>query len=46
MADGKNYIAMAWWITGLPGFAILFAVLGFNLVGDSLQSYIDPRLRR
>jgi peptide/nickel transport system permease protein len=46
MADGKNYIAMAWWITGLPGFAILFAVLGFNLVGDALQSYIDPKLRR
>ena len=46
MADAKNYIAMAWWIAGLPGFAILFTVLGFNLVGDSLQKYIDPRLRR
>lgn len=46
MADGKNYIAMAWWIAGLPGFAILFTVLGFNLVGDALQKYIDPRLRR
>jgi peptide/nickel transport system permease protein len=46
MADGKNYIAMAWWITGLPGFAVLFTVLGFNLVGDALQKYIDPKLRR
>jgi len=46
MADGKNYIAMAWWITALPGFAILFTVLGFNLVGDALQKYIDPKLRR
>ena len=46
MADGKNYIAMAWWITGLPGFAILFTVLGFNLIGDAMQKYIDPKLRR
>jgi peptide/nickel transport system permease protein len=46
MADGKNYIATAPWITGLPGFAIMFTVLGFNLMGDSLQKYIDPKLRR
>jgi len=46
MADGKNYIATAPWITGLPGLAIMFTVLGFNLMGDTLQNYIDPKLRR
>ena len=26
-----------------PGLAIMFAVLGFNLLGDGLRSYFDPR---
>jgi peptide/nickel transport system permease protein len=29
-----------------PGLAILFAVLGFNLLGDGLRDLVDPRLRR
>jgi ABC-type dipeptide/oligopeptide/nickel transport system permease subunit len=28
-----------------PGLAILFAVLGFNLLGDGLRDALDPRLR-
>jgi peptide/nickel transport system permease protein len=26
-----------------PGLAIMFAVLGFNLLGDGLRSYLDPK---
>lgn len=47
MADGKGYMVLgAWWITTMPGVAILFTLLGLNLLGDSLQSKLDPRLRR
>jgi peptide/nickel transport system permease protein len=47
MADGRNYLALGqWWITTLPGVAIVITLLGLNLLGDSLQSRLDPRLRR
>jgi peptide/nickel transport system permease protein len=47
MADGRNYLAIGgWWITTMPGVMILFALLGMNLLGDALQSRLDPRLRR
>ncbi|HQC38761.1 MAG TPA: D,D-dipeptide ABC transporter permease, partial [Thermotogota bacterium] len=29
-----------------PGFAIVFVVLGFNLLGDGIRDMLDPRLRR
>ena len=32
-----------WWIAGFPGFAIFFAVLAFNLLGDGLRDRLDPR---
>jgi peptide/nickel transport system permease protein len=28
-----------------PGFAIMLTVLAFNLVGDSLRDFLDPRMR-
>jgi ABC-type dipeptide/oligopeptide/nickel transport system permease subunit len=34
-----------WWVETFPGIAIVFAVLGFNLLGDGLRDAIDPRLR-
>jgi len=33
------------WLTVLPGLAITLAVLGFNLLGDSIRDAVDPRLR-
>jgi peptide/nickel transport system permease protein len=47
MADGKGYLPLGkWWITTLPGVAILITLLGLNLLGDALQSKLDPLLRR
>lgn len=47
MADGRTYLPLGkWWITTLPGVAILITLLGLNLVGDALQGKLDPRLRR
>jgi len=45
VADGRNYIATAWWISAFPGAAIFLAVLGINLFGDWLRDTLDPRLR-
>lgn len=47
MADGKAYLMLGqWWPTTLPGVMILLTLLGLNLMGDGLQSRLDPRLRR
>ncbi|MCI0584934.1 MAG: ABC transporter permease, partial [Chloroflexi bacterium] len=43
VADGRNYIATAWWVSTLPGVAISFAVLGINLLGDWLRDLLGPR---
>ena len=45
IADGRNYIAEAPWITIWPGIAIMMTVLGLNLLGDGLRDVLDPRLR-
>lgn len=45
LADGRNYVATAWWVSTFPGLAIMGTVLGFNLVGDWLRDWLDPKLR-
>ncbi len=45
IAEGRSMILRAWWVMTFPGIAILFAVLGFNLLGDGLRDALDPRLR-
>jgi peptide/nickel transport system permease protein len=44
-ASGRGYEAIAWWVPLFPGVAIFVTVLGFNLLGDSLRDYLDPRQR-
>ncbi len=41
---GKNYIEFAWWLSLFPGLAILFTVLGYNLLGEGIRDAADPRL--
>jgi len=45
VADGRDLIRVAPWVSFAPGIAIGLAVLGFNLVGDSLREAYDPKLR-
>jgi peptide/nickel transport system permease protein len=45
MADGRNYLRSAWWITGGPGLATMMTIFAVNLLGDWLASSMDPRLR-
>jgi peptide/nickel transport system permease protein len=44
-ADGRDYIATAWWVATFPGGAILLTVLAVNYVGDWLRDVADPTLR-
>ncbi|SFZ80591.1 peptide/nickel transport system permease protein [Devosia enhydra] len=46
IAEGRNYIANAWWVAAIPGFAIFITVIGINLVGDRLRDMLDPRLKQ
>ncbi len=43
-AEGRDYLATAWWIATFPGLAIMVTVLGMNLLGDWLRDVLDPRL--
>jgi peptide/nickel transport system permease protein len=45
VADGRDSLLSAWWLSTFPGFAIVLTVLAFNLVGDGLRDAMDPRLR-
>ncbi|MGO4406795.1 ABC transporter permease [Bosea sp. RAF48] len=46
LADGRTYIASAWWIITLPGLALMLTVLSVNLLGDWLRDWLDPRAER
>jgi peptide/nickel transport system permease protein len=43
LADGKDYLSRAWWLSFYPGLAILVTVLSYNLAGEGLRDAIDPR---
>jgi len=45
VSEGRKLLQVAWWISTFPGLAIMFTVLGLNLLGDGLRDAIDPRLR-
>jgi ABC-type dipeptide/oligopeptide/nickel transport system permease subunit len=45
VADGRELLRVAPWVSFAPGLAIGATVLGFNLVGDALREAYDPRLR-
>ena len=46
VADGRDRLAVAWWISTMPGVAIMLTVLSMNLFGDWLRDRLDPRLRQ
>ena len=46
VADGRGLIKQAWWISILPGVAILVTVLSLNILGDWVRDRLDPKLRQ
>jgi peptide/nickel transport system permease protein len=46
VADGRELIVTAWWVSMFPGLAIMLTVLSLNLLGDWLRDHFDPKLRQ
>jgi peptide/nickel transport system permease protein len=46
VADGRELIVTAWWVSMFPGLAIMLTVLALNLLGDWLRDHLDPKLRQ
>jgi peptide/nickel transport system permease protein len=46
IAEGRDFVTSAWWVSFFPGIAILLVVLAFNLLGDWLRDTLDPKLRQ
>jgi len=43
--EGFSFVRTEWWVSFFPGLAVVFCVLGFNLMGDGLSDALNPRLR-
>ncbi len=41
--QGWNHLLDGWWLAAFPGLAIAATVVGYNLLGDGLRDYLDPR---
>jgi peptide/nickel transport system permease protein len=45
LADSRDQLlAGRWWLAVFPGAAIMLTVLSFNILGDWLRDFLDPRL--
>src|SRR5690606_33065228 len=46
LADSRDQLlANKWWLAFFPGIAIVMTVLSFNILGDWLRDFLDPRLK-
>jgi peptide/nickel transport system permease protein len=45
LADGRDFITVAYHVATIPGIAILILVLTLNIIGDALRDLLDPRMR-
>jgi peptide/nickel transport system permease protein len=45
LSEGRQFIKCCPWLTTFSGFAIMLAVLAFNITGDALRDLLDPRMR-
>ncbi len=45
LSSGRLYLRTAPWVATYPGVAIMFVVLGFNILGDGVRDALDPRLK-
>jgi peptide/nickel transport system permease protein len=46
LVDARAFIRDHWWFATFPGLALATTVFAFNLLGDGLRDWLDPRLRR
>ena len=45
LAEGRDFLYVAWWLAAFPGAALALTALGVNLLGDWLRDTLDPKLR-
>ncbi len=45
VASGRDVMLTAWWVSTVPGVAILLLVLSLNIFGEGLRDILDPRLK-
>ena len=45
VSAGRDYLLVAWWVSTIPGIAILILVLAINVFGEGLRDILDPRLK-
>jgi peptide/nickel transport system permease protein len=45
ISNARTFFRVAWWYFTFPGLALMLTVVGFNLLGDGLRDYFDPRTR-
>jgi len=41
--ESQNFLTTAWWLALFPGMVLFLLVLSFNLIGDRINTYLDPR---
>ena len=46
LSEGTRYLEISPWMVVFPGGALTIAVLAFNVLGDGLRDFLDPRSRR
>ena len=45
MSEGRSMLQTSPWVVLAPGMAIFVTVLTFNLLGDTIRDYLDPKER-
>ena len=45
LADGRQFLATAWWTGTFPGILLMATIVAVNLIGDSLRDVLDPRIQ-
>ncbi len=45
VTSGRDYLRDAWWLVTFSGLAIFVTVMGFNLLGDGIRDFLDPRIK-
>jgi peptide/nickel transport system permease protein len=45
IASGRDYVAVAWWMSTMPGLVLFVTVMSLNLLGDWVRDVTDPKMR-
>lgn len=45
VSTGRDYMLVAWWVSTMPGIALMILVLAINVFGEGLRDILDPRLK-